>query len=100
MPQSLLRSCGETFLVTLTTRSLCFYLSFSVQEYSRSCIVKSETETISDADGSLHKVCEKYNPYFTEQLYVNDIYKSWWSDQFTVENPAAAVAKFDADRYK
>jgi hypothetical protein len=70
-----------------------------VQEYSRSCIVKSETETISDADGSLHKICEKYNPYFTKQLYVNDIYKSWWSDQFTVENPAAAVAKFDADRY-
>lgn len=71
-----------------------------VQEYSRSCITMSETETFSDADGNIHKACKKYNPYFTKQLYVNADYTSWWSDQFNVTNPVATVGNFDMDRYK
>lgn len=51
-----------------------------VQEYSRSCILKSATESYTDKDGNTQKVCQEYNPYFAQTLYVDDNYHSWWSN--------------------
>jgi hypothetical protein len=66
-----------------------------VQEYSRSCIQKSATQT-HEVDGVQVPVCETYNPFYSHQvLYTDASYTGWWSKQFS----AGAVSKFDADRY-
>lgn len=74
-----------------------------VQEYSRSCLLKG-TETYFDKDNQEHRVCARYNPYFAQQLYVDDNYLTWWSNQFnvtdSVQNRTSSVDKFDLSAYK
>lgn len=75
-----------------------------VQEYSRSCIELSTTDSYVDTDGQSHFRCAKYNPYFAKELYVDESYNTWWSNQFNVTNStagqAAGVDMFDSDMYK